>query len=127
MKHILFALFLSIVCASAQTNSACAIAVSTGKTRGDCIPYYYGYANYKPANTNHWGFYSATNRMMAIGGTTNDSIQFIGLYGDSGCSNGVVTFTNYSPQYQFALYFGTTNFSTRKANCITIVGLTNGP
>jgi len=85
-----------------------------GGSQNNCPGLYTGYIYYSKSISQGWGWTpisGATVLTAADGsGRTNTKVEYMGLYGDMGCSQTTVTipYPPYSPAYQFAIYFTNT-------------------
>lgn len=80
---------------------------SSGNSPG-CPGRYSGFVNYIPSSD--WGFTLSTNATSYSGTDTNQTntkVQYVGEYGDVGCSQTTasIPFPAFSPEYRFTIYF----------------------
>ena len=95
-----------------RTNTiiAYALPIKSSRTATGCPGSYVGYANYSYPPT--WGWVPATNTTIPTatdgGGRTNTKFEFIGEFGDDGCSTGggsSLPSSPPSPAYCFTVFF----------------------
>jgi len=83
--------------------------VATGNL-GTCPGPYKGVVNYIKTAQQGWGWAPSTNTTIYTASDTtrtNTKVEYVGDYGDSGCSKTTVTIPNptFSPVYRFTIYF----------------------
>jgi hypothetical protein len=100
-----FVTFGAIVCAQSQTLIVYATPVVADGNGTGCPGKFSGYANY----TSGWAPSTNTTTFTASdgGGRTDTRVEYVGVYGDTGCDIGSVTVLNppMSPLYLFTIYF----------------------
>jgi hypothetical protein len=123
------------------TRSA-SLAVATADSGGDLVVYalpmlatgssgacpgrYIGYANYTKTVAQGWGWAPSTNTTVHTAsdgsGRADTKVQYIGRFGDAGCSPVSVTVPNPPPSaaYRFTIYF--TNNVPTNAYPLTFAG-----
>jgi hypothetical protein len=77
---------------------------------GTCPGPYAGYVNYIKTVAQGWGWTPMTNTTIYTASDTtrtNTKVEYVGDYGDSGCSqtNVTIPYPTFSPAYRFTIYF----------------------
>jgi hypothetical protein len=92
---------------------------------GGCPGKFTGYVYYSKPYSQGWGWTpSGTVHTVTDGsGRTDTKIQYVGLYGDSGCAQTTISIPNptFSPAYQFCIYF-TNNVPTNAYPMVLMTG-----
>jgi len=84
--------------------------IVSGGAQGTCPGPYTGYVNYTKTVAQGWGWTPMTNTTIYTASDTtrtNTKVEYVGDYGDSGCSKTSVTipYPTFSPLYRFTIYF----------------------
>ncbi len=79
-------------------------------SQGTCPGSYTGYVNYIKTAAQGWGWTPSTNTTIYTASDTtrtNTKVEYVGDYGDSGCSKTSVTipYPTFSPAYRFTITF----------------------
>ena len=87
-----------------------AAPIVSGGSQGTCPGPYTGYVNYIKTAAQGWGWTPSTNTTIYTASDntrTNTKVEYVGDYGDSGCSKTSVTipYPTFSPAYRFTIYF----------------------
>ena len=99
-----------------------------GGSQGSCPGPYAGYVAYAKTISQGWGWapISGVKALTAADGSgrTNTKVQYLGLYGDSGCrtkTTVTIPYPTFSPAYRFWIYFPN-NVPPTNAYPITLTG-----
>jgi len=87
-----------------------AAPIFSGGSQGTCPGPYAGYVNYTKTVAQGWGWTPSTNTTIYTASDTtrtNTKVEYVGGYGDEGCSKTTVTipYPTFSPAYRFSIYF----------------------
>jgi hypothetical protein len=96
----------------------------SGGSQSSCPGHYAGYVYYSKPYSQGWGW-TPTGTVHTVTDTnrTDTKIQYVGLYGDSGCAQTTISIPNptFSPAYQFCIYF-TNNVPTNAYPMVLMTG-----